>query len=40
MLAGNQMLNMLIVVGVLVFILLARHAGLGRGWWPRDPFSH
>jgi hypothetical protein len=34
------MLSLLIVVGVLVFILLARYAGLGRDWWPRDPFSN
>jgi hypothetical protein len=30
------MLSQLIVAGVLVFILLARYAGLGRDWWPRD----
>jgi hypothetical protein len=31
------MLGLLIVMAVLVFILLARYEGLGRGWWPRDP---
>jgi hypothetical protein len=33
------MLSLLIVTGVVVFILLARYTGLGRDWWPRDPFS-
>jgi len=29
-----------IVAGILVFILLARYGGVGRGWWPpRGPFS-
>jgi hypothetical protein len=32
------MLGLLIVVGVLVFIVLARYTGLGRDWWPRNPF--
>jgi len=31
------MLSSLIVTAVLVLILLARYAGLGRDWWPRDP---
>ena len=34
------MLSLLIVVGILVIILLARYAGLGREWWPRGPFSN
>jgi len=33
------MIGLLIVIGVLVFILLATYTGLGRDWWPRDPFS-
>jgi hypothetical protein len=28
----------LVIVAVLVLILLARYAGVGRDWWPRDPF--
>jgi hypothetical protein len=34
------MVGFLIVIAVLVFVLLARYKGLGRDWWPRDPFSH
>jgi hypothetical protein len=28
----------LVIVAVLVLILLARYASVGRDWWPRDPF--
>jgi len=37
-----SMLAMLIVIGILALILLARFGGVGRDWWPRgpsDPFS-
>ena len=34
------MIGILVVIGVLVLILLARYTGLGRDWWPRDPFSN
>jgi hypothetical protein len=34
------MIGLLIVIGVLVFIVLARYTGLGRDWWPHDPFSN
>jgi hypothetical protein len=29
-----------VIIAVLVLILLARYAGIGRDWWPRDPFSN
>jgi hypothetical protein len=34
------MVGFLIVIAFLVLVLLARCAGLGGNWWPRDPFSH
>jgi len=34
------MVGLLIVIAFLVLVLLARYAGLGVNWWPRDPFSH
>ena len=30
----------LVLAVVLVLILLARYAGVGRDWWSRDPFSN
>jgi len=33
------MLYYVVTIAVLVLILLARYAGVGRNWWPRDPFS-
>jgi hypothetical protein len=33
------MMYYLVIVVVLILILLARFAGVGRDWWPRDPFS-
>jgi hypothetical protein len=33
--------GVLVLIGILVLILLARYAGLGRGRWPpRGPFSN
>ena len=34
------MVGFLIVIAILVLILLVRYTGLGRDWWPRDPFSN
>jgi hypothetical protein len=34
------MMYYLVLAAVLVLILLARYAGVGRDWWPRDPFSN
>ena len=33
-------IGILVVIGVLVLILLARYTGLGSDWWPRGPFSN
>jgi len=33
------MISYLVIVAVLALILLARYAGVGRHWWPCDPFS-
>jgi hypothetical protein len=38
--AFSKKVGLLIVVALLVSILLARYTGLGRDWWPRDPFSN
>jgi hypothetical protein len=35
-----MLVGLLIVIVFLVLVLLARFTGLGRDWWPRDPFSH
>ncbi len=32
------MVGLLILIAFLVLVLLARYAGLGRDWWPRDLF--
>jgi hypothetical protein len=34
------MVGLLIVSAFLVLVLLATYRGLGRDWWPRDPFSN
>jgi hypothetical protein len=34
------MMYYLVLAAVLVLILLVRYAGVGRDWWPRDPFSN
>jgi hypothetical protein len=37
---NEMMLSLVIVMAFLVLVLLARYTGLGRDWWPRNPFSH
>jgi len=34
------MVGFLIVGAFFLLVVLARYTGLGRDWWPRDPFSN
>ena len=34
-----MMLSPIIMTAIFAFVLLARFSGVGRDWWPRDPFS-